>query len=203
MQSGKGGCVFSGGECQGLTEKGCDQFKLEQRIHRAQEDAKNEVIRLSILLGIMLLFIADFGGWIARLQAAATFFADLAVASLFIGAAIFGGLSILFAGAALVLAASMSTLVAGVLTDSVLIGLFLGRANDDNAADWTPAALSKFDSQVTFFTGFVNNVITPLLTFFTGGGPVGVLLGTVEPTSVFYGFSGIDSTLDQMTSDMQ
>jgi RHS repeat-associated protein len=205
MKLGKGGCVYTdNGACTGMTVQGCNQYKQEQRIRQAQEAAHQEAIRLAILMGVMLLLIADFAGWVARLQAAAEFFAGLAATSSFsvVGAIVYGGLAAFFAGAAIVLAGSMSTLVAGVLTDSALIAAFQGRANDDNAADWTPTAEDKFASQVEFFTGFINNVLTPLLTFFTGGGPVGVLLGTVEPTSVFYGFSGVDDTLAQMKSDV-
>ncbi len=198
MHSGKGGCVYISGECRGLTSAGCTQFK----IHLAQADAQQEVVHLLALTGVMLLLLADLAGWVSKLETAAEILGGLALGSGPLGLVVFGVLWALATGTAILLAGSMSTLAAGVVTDSVLVAMFQQRATDDNPADWTPAALSQLDSRVNAFTGFINNVVTPILTFFTSGDTVKLGIGTIEPTAVFYGFSGIDATLAQMNADM-
>jgi RHS repeat-associated protein len=107
MHAGKGGCVYDSGECQGLTSAGCTRFKISL----AQEEAQQEVVHLSILMGVMLLLMADLAGWVTKLEDAAAWFATLALGDSMtvVGAIFFGTLSALAAGAAILLAGSMST----------------------------------------------------------------------------------------------
>jgi len=200
MHSGKGGCVYDRGECQGLTSAGCTQFKISL----AQEEAQQEVVHLSILMGVMLLLMADLAGWVTKLEDAAAWFATLALGDSMtvVGAIFFGTLSALAAGAAILLAGSMSTLATGAITDSALIAMFEGRAIDENPSDWTPAALSQFDFQVHVLTGVIDYVVSPVFSLLSEGW-VSKIIGFAEPTSVFYGFSGVDATLAQMTADMR
>jgi len=65
MQSGKGGCVYSSGECQGLTIKGCDTGR--QRQHADLDSWKHILAGLQIAFGLgslvfdIILAIREFG----------------------------------------------------------------------------------------------------------------------------------------------
>ena len=204
MQSGKGGCVYSSGECKGLTEKGCNQFKLEQRIHRAQADAQNEAAKLFLITGVMLMILADLPGWVVKLHELALFFGDMAVADAWniVGSVIFGALSLAFEGAAVFLSGSTVTLALGALADARLAALFEQRATDNDPADWTSTAIGQFRSEVDGFTDIVNRAST-FLSLLTGNKIIDKVIGVIEPTTnILYDFSGVDDTLTQITADM-
>lgn len=75
---------------------------------------------------------------------------------------------------------------------------FAVRAADDNANDWTPAALNQFGAQVQNFTLAVR-LASGVISFITGNGIVSKLIGTaVRVSTATYAFVGLDNDLAQM-----
>ncbi|HEU5376299.1 MAG TPA: RHS repeat-associated core domain-containing protein [Ktedonobacteraceae bacterium] len=204
MLLGKGGCDYTSGECKGLTEKGCNQFKQNQRIRRAQAVAQQEAIKLFFIASMMLLLISDLPGWVARLQQLSAYFATLAAVDVWnvVGTVVFGALSIAAAGVAVFLAGSMVTLVLGAIADARLAAVFEQQATDSDPANWTSSAISRFRYQVEGFTDIVNAASTTL-SVLTGNGLIAKLIGALEPTTnILYDFDGISDALNQMTAEM-
>jgi RHS repeat-associated protein len=198
-----GDCIYNSGNCAGLTTDECKQ--QQQHIRHAQEAAQAEALKLAALAAFMLLVLANMPILLYKAELLADFFQTAALTATGlanpIAAAVFWGLFGMAKLAEAFIAGSIPTLILGGLADGRLAALFQEQASDDDPAVWTPSAVSRFSSQVDGFANVVSTT-SSVLSILTGNGWVDKLIGFWEPTTLFYGFSGIDSALDQMQEDI-
>jgi hypothetical protein len=192
-----------------MTASACNQYKQEQRIHRAQADALQEAGVLMAVAGIMVLFLANLPLVLFRLGQFAAFCQATAEFSLALGP--FGVAAAVFFGALFVvttvfmayLSGSEATLALGVAADGILAGMFAERSSDNNPADWTPAAVAKFSSTVDASIGLLD-MTEEIMSVYSGKSILGKILGAFDPSAdALYQVQTINATFTQMNNDLK
>ncbi len=193
--------------CAGLTYTQCDKAQAKQqkqRIQHAQADAQGEALKLfaiSLAMGALITAVLEMISYL-NFSLAATVAEATASAVTGIGAAIFGILAIAIQGLIIFLEGSLVTLGSGAVAASLMGSWFEGRAQDDNAADWTPAGMNQFDSQVNTAVRYVNDA-SIVVAVLSGNGLLEQIVSIVEPsTEILADYPGISNALSQMSADM-